>query len=126
VMRLSREQAYALLEKYGCYVTEACDKCSQILGPVRYTRNGEAGAWCSRECRGDAKKAVILKPGRPRKYRNEKERRRAKSQQQRVYRSRHAVEKTVCIQSETKDLQAQKPPLSHYPSSGAFGGFAQR
>jgi len=28
--------------------------------------------------------------------------------------------------AETKDLQAQKPPLSHYASSGAFGGFAQR
>jgi hypothetical protein len=125
-MLLTVQQSYALFEKYGCYVSEACDKCGQILGPVRYTRKGEAGAWCSRECRGDAKKAVILKPGRPRKYRNEKERRRAKSQQQRGYRSRHAVEKTVCIQLETKYLQEQKPPLSHYSSSGAFGGFAQR
>jgi hypothetical protein len=49
-MRLTDKQSYALLEKYGCYVSEACE-CGQILGPMRYTRNGESGAWCSRECR---------------------------------------------------------------------------
>ena len=25
-MRLTREQSYAALEKFGCYVTEVCDK----------------------------------------------------------------------------------------------------
>ena len=114
-MKLTTEQSYALLEKHRSYVTEACEKCGRILGPVRYTRKGETGVWCSRECRGDVQKAKILKPGRPRKYRNEKERRRAKSEQQRIYRSRPRVEKTVCSGQETKDWQAQKTPLSHYP-----------
>ena len=124
-MKLTRKQSYELLAKHGCYAKECCDRCGQILGPVRYTQEGETGTWCSKECRGDAQKAKILKPGRPRKYRNEKERRRAKSQQQRVYRSPR-VEKTVCIRLETEDLQAQKTPLSNYPSSAGFGGFAQR
>jgi hypothetical protein len=53
-MRLTREQSYALLEKYGCYVTEVCDKCGQILGPVRFTRRDDDGVWCSRECRDGA------------------------------------------------------------------------
>lgn len=35
-MRLTIEQGYTLLERYGCHVTEACDKCGQLLGPVRY------------------------------------------------------------------------------------------
>jgi hypothetical protein len=37
-MRLALRQSYALLEKHGCFVCEACDKCGQILGPVRFTR----------------------------------------------------------------------------------------
>lgn len=28
-MRLTTAQGYLLLEKHGCYVTEACDKCGQ-------------------------------------------------------------------------------------------------
>src|SRR6516162_2416515 len=43
-MLLTVMQSYELLAKYGCYVTEACDKCGQILGPVRYTRKNETGA----------------------------------------------------------------------------------
>ena len=35
----------------GIYVTEACDRCGQLLGPVRFTRKDELGVWCSRECR---------------------------------------------------------------------------
>lgn len=53
-MKLSKEQSYDLLAKHGVYVKEACDKCGQLLGPVRYTRKGEAGVWCSRECRDGA------------------------------------------------------------------------
>jgi len=55
-MLLTTEQSYELLERFGCYVTEACDKCGRMLGPVRFTRKGEAGVWCSRECR-DGKEA---------------------------------------------------------------------
>jgi hypothetical protein len=50
-MRLSADQSRTIFEKYGCFVCEVCDKCGQILGPVRHTRKGEGGAWCSRECR---------------------------------------------------------------------------
>jgi hypothetical protein len=50
-MHLIREQSYALLEKRGCYVTEVCDRCSQILGPVRFSQRNDKGVWCSRECR---------------------------------------------------------------------------
>jgi hypothetical protein len=120
-MKLAPDQARQLLEHYGCYVTEVCDKCGQLLGWVRYTRQGEAGEWCSRECRGDFQK-LTLKAGRPRKYRNGRERRAAKTVQQRNYRSRLGVEKTVCTVAETKDLQAQKTPLSQYPLTDASGG----
>jgi hypothetical protein len=50
-MQVNTEQVYLLLEKYGCYANEACDKCGQILGYVRFTRKGDSGVWCSRECR---------------------------------------------------------------------------
>jgi hypothetical protein len=55
-MRLTAQQSYALLQKHGCYVSDACDKCGQILGPVRYTCQGQLGEWCSRACR-DGKEA---------------------------------------------------------------------
>src|SRR5258708_29795039 len=103
-MHLSAEQAYDLLGKHGVFARECCDKCGQLLGAVRYTRRGESGEWCSRECRGDDQH-VIRKGGRPRKYRNGEQSRAAKTLQQKNYRSRLSVEKTPCMQSETKDLQ---------------------
>ena len=53
-MHLTTEQSYAMLERFGCYVKDVCDRCGHILGPVRYTRRGEPGEWCSRECRDGA------------------------------------------------------------------------
>jgi hypothetical protein len=50
-MQLSEKQSYELLQKYGVYVTEACDKCAKILGAIRFTRHGEPGEWCSKNCR---------------------------------------------------------------------------
>jgi hypothetical protein len=50
-MQLTTEQSLALLERFGVYTGECGDRCGQILGPVRFTRRGEAGDWCSRECR---------------------------------------------------------------------------
>jgi len=71
-MRLTEEQSGALLAKHGVYVTEACDKCGQILGPVPFTRFREPGVWCSRECRDRAEEAAryttMRKGGRPRRY----------------------------------------------------------
>jgi hypothetical protein len=55
-MLLTTQQSYELLAKHGCYAREACDRCGQVLGHVRYTRKGDDGVWCSRECR-DGKEA---------------------------------------------------------------------
>lgn len=114
-MLLTTQQSYELLARHGCYITEICDACGRGIGSVRFTRRDEAGVWCSRECRGDGERHTFRKGGRPRKYKNGDDRRAAKARQQRSYRSRPGVEKTICIQSQTKDLEAQKSPLSHYP-----------
>jgi hypothetical protein len=111
-MRFATAQAYALLEKYGCYASEACDKCGQVLGPVRFTRKNEQSVWCSRECRGDGERP--RKGGRPPKYKTRKERRAAKTRQQRDYRQAAMWKKLSRSLEETNDLQAQKSPLSHY------------
>jgi hypothetical protein len=50
-MRLTEEQSRALLERYGAFVTELCDKCGKILGSIRFTRYGRTGEWCSKRCR---------------------------------------------------------------------------
>jgi hypothetical protein len=59
-MLLSREASNSMLERFGVYAKEACDRCGQILGPVRFTRAGESGAWCSRQCRDGAD---VVAPG---------------------------------------------------------------
>jgi hypothetical protein len=79
---------------------EICDRCGLGIGPVRFTRKDDPGVWCSRECRGDGERRTIRKSGRPQKYENGEERRAAKTQQQRNYRSRPGVEKTACIPTE--------------------------
>jgi hypothetical protein len=107
-MTLTTQQAYALLAKHGVYSLSACDKCGQLLGAVRYTRKKEAREWCSRGCRGDGERPLIRRGGRPRKYKTNAER-------QRVYRASLGVTKHVSSLQQTKDLQAQKPRLSHYP-----------
>ena len=114
-MRLTTAQSHALLEKHGCYVAEVCDKCGQLLGPVRFTRRGESGVWCSRECRGDAQRETIRKGGRPRKYKTNAERQAAYRVLQNHQRPILAVTKLPCSFTETKHLQAQKPPVSHTP-----------
>lgn len=119
-MILTVAQSRAVLAQYGIFIREICGKCGAALGAVRYTRAGDAGAWCSRECRGDVERRTIRKNGRPRKYRNGEESRAAKTKQQRDYRSRSGVEKTPCMQSETKDLQARKSPLSTTPLTRLF------
>jgi hypothetical protein len=47
-------QLQTFLRERGVYATEACDCCGRILGAVRYTKAGESGAWCSRQCRDGA------------------------------------------------------------------------
>lgn len=31
--------------------TTACYRCGQVLGAVTYTKRGEPGVWCSKQCR---------------------------------------------------------------------------
>ncbi len=119
-MMLSPQQSYELRAKHGCYAKECCDRCSRLLGPVRFTRRGDAGVWCSGECRGDGNRKTLRKGGRRPKYKTEHDRRQAERRQnaerQKTYRGR--VQRNGKPSSsfiETKDLQAQKTPLSHYP-----------
>jgi hypothetical protein len=51
LMKLTREQSQRLLNQHGIWIPEACDKCGQVLGSVRWTRRAEPGEWCSAECR---------------------------------------------------------------------------
>jgi len=96
-MKLTKEQSQKLLHERGIWVTEACDKCGQLLGAVRYTRRSEPGEWCSELCRDGAEQAAERqrKGGRPRKYRNAAERERAERVQaagrQRAFRERLGV-----------------------------------
>jgi hypothetical protein len=115
---LAIQKSYELLANYGCSAREICDKCGIVLGAVRFTQYGESEVCCSRERRGDAHRSATLRPGHPRKCKNDRERRAAKTRQQQVYRSLPKVEKTVPIQSETKGLQRQKSPLSYLGTPG--------
>jgi hypothetical protein len=58
-MQLTELQRRELLAKHGVYVNEACDKCGKILGPIRFTRYGQMGEWCSKGCRDEFER----KPG---------------------------------------------------------------
>jgi len=117
-MLLAIQKSYELLAKYGCFAREICDTCGSVLGAVRFTRYGESEVYCSRECRGNAHRPAALRPGRPRKYKptaNVEPQRRDSS---RSIGSHPNVEKTVRIQSETKNLQTQKLPLSYLGTTG--------
>jgi hypothetical protein len=118
-MLLAIQKSYELLANYGFFAREICDTCGIVLGAVRFTRHNESKVYCSRECRGDAQRSSTHRQGRPRKYKTDRERRAAKTRQQQVYRSHPNVEKTVRIQSETKNLQTQKVPLSYLGTPGA-------
>jgi hypothetical protein len=132
-MRLSTERAYVLLEKHGCYLTEACEKCGQVLGAVRFTRKGESGVWCSRECR-DGKE--VRAPGtcwscgaslaglrRGTRFCSDTCRKRENRKSQTPQISRDAQLKTKRIQtrSEVLAISTHSGPLRTLE-----GGFAQR
>ncbi len=117
-MLLAIQKSYELLANFGFFAREICDKCGIVLGAVRFTRYGEPEVYCSRECRGDAQRSATHRWGRPLKYKTERERRAAKTRQQQVCRSHPNVEKTVRIESETKNLQTQKLPLSYCLDGG--------
>ena len=50
-MQLSEMQSHELLQTHSVYVTEACDRCTRILGPICWTVQGQPGVWCSTKCR---------------------------------------------------------------------------
>ena len=59
MMKLSQAQSRQIYQTRGSYITEVCDLCGQALGPFnRFTRRGDLGIWCSRECR-DGKQAHV-------------------------------------------------------------------
>lgn len=70
-----------------------------------------------RQCHAAKKNEAVRKGGRPMKYKTDRERRAAKTKQQQIYRMCPNVEKTVCNQTETKELQAQKSRLSYCPTT---------
>jgi hypothetical protein len=120
VMLLATQKSYELLAKYGFFACEICNKCGIVLGAVRFTRRDESWVWCSPECRGDGDRRTIRKGGRPRKYKTENDRRQAERRQnaerQMAFRVRvRRNGKPFRSFAETKDLQAQKTHLSHYP-----------
>ena len=63
-MKLADEQSRKILAEHGCWITEACDRCRQLLGAVRYTLRGEPGEWCSEACR-DGSAEVHARQARP-------------------------------------------------------------
>ncbi len=124
-MLLTVQQSHELLARRGVYAREICDKCGAVLGALRYTRKDESGVWCSRECRGDVHRDTIRKGGRPRRYRTEDARAGAErlqnAERQKAFRGRvQSNGKPPRTTPETKDLQAQKSPLSAYPLTPLF------
>lgn len=113
-MLLTVQQSYGLLARHGCFAREICDECGLVLGAIRFTRKDVSGEWCSRKCRGDDERKAIRKGGRPRKYKTPKERRRAKTRQQRDYRAVSMWKKHPHKTKETKNLRARKLPLSYF------------
>jgi hypothetical protein len=111
-MQISLTATYELLDRSGIWAREACDRCGQVLGAVRFTRRGDAGVWCSSACRGDRERPVIHRGGRPRKHATD-------ADKQRSYRASLGVTKPISTPLETKDLQRQKQSLSHHPLIGA-------
>ena len=50
-MKLTKEQNRKVLRELGIWVADACDKCGQLIGSIRWSRYGERGEWCSGPCR---------------------------------------------------------------------------
>jgi len=82
-VRLSGEQQRLVRGERGVIANEVCDACGTVLGCVRFTRKGEPGEFCSRECRDGKAQAEAVearraaRAGRPRKYTDDAEKQRA-------------------------------------------------
>jgi hypothetical protein len=124
-MQLTTQQSHKLLTDHGCYVTDVCDRCGQALGAVRFTRKGENGEWCSRECRGDGERQKIHRGGRPRKYKDDHARKNAHAQQQREFRLRSSVTKTCQQPDVNKGLAGAKWPIWGNDLTGSISACQQ-
>src|SRR2546430_1372264 len=109
---LAIQKSYELLARYGFFAREICDKCGIVLGAVRFTRHGESEVYCSPECRGDAHGSVTRRPGRPRKYKTDREPRAAKTRQQQVYRSQPKRGKNCPYSIRNKERQRRRRTLA--------------
>lgn len=73
-MKLTIEQQKRVRDERDICANEACDACGKVLGCVRFTRKGEPGEFCSRECRDGKAQAEAVearraaRAGRPRKH----------------------------------------------------------
>jgi hypothetical protein len=59
-MQKNQKQAREAWRTHGVYLTEACDACGRLLGPVRFTHRGGSGVWCSRACRDGVDHSPIV------------------------------------------------------------------
>lgn len=50
-MLLIVKQSNEMPAKHGRLIKEYCDRCGQLLSPVHFARQNDAGVWCSCECR---------------------------------------------------------------------------
>src|SRR5215469_5820355 len=103
-MRLTSQQQDALRRERGIFANEACDRCGKLLGSVRYTRRGEPGEWCSELCRDGAAEVERRRGGRPRKYRDARERSKANARYQREFRQRLGCKKNPSQSVDTQGL----------------------
>ena len=119
-MVLPPELQNRLRGERGVCAAEACDRCGQILGAVRFTRAGDSGVWCSRECRGDGDRRTICKGGRPRKYKTENDRlrveRRQNAERQKAFRGRvQRNGKPPASFAETTQTRCRQTSMSGMP-----------
>ncbi len=113
-----------LRDERGIYAAEACDRCGQILGAVRFTRSGDTGVWCSRKCRGDGEGQgqKIHKGGRPKMYIDDRARKNAHAQKQREFRARSSVTKTCQQPNANKGLTGAILPSCYGGTSNPENG----
>jgi hypothetical protein len=108
-MKLIWEQSRKLLQERDVWLTEACDRCGQLLGSVRWTRKSEPGDWCSKGCRDGVaavQKRKAQRVGRPRLVLSEKARasRRRTQVREAVARHRLNVIKNHLQRTESKEV----------------------
>ena len=96
-MKLTTDQKKKLREERDIVADEACDACGKVLDSVRFTRKGESGEFCSRECRDGKAQAEAVearraaRAGSPRKYTDGAEKQRAYRKRQQPVLDRYEI-----------------------------------